>query len=546
MENDAELKEKGAYKGKKHKYQGKGKEKRFSGRMNDWTWYANDSNLLRDATNLSFNNAVGGYLPDETYVYDAAGNHAIDNLTIPGILTMVYVPTVGISKDFNSPINVAKAKLYTFVRHANSGHANYDSPDLMQYVMSKTSIDALFWHFARVYACAFKYHQTNRYLPKALIEAMGIDADDIVANLADFRAQLNIAAVKLNALFIPNTFGYYKRQSWLNTQLIFDSVSPKAQIYVPVPYCAWVYNESGADVGNLTPKVVYNPTNAKLKFTDIVTILNDLINPLVASEDVNIMSGDMLKAYGEEKRVVLPTLAENYDIPFNYSEEVLEQVHNTTFVGEFYDGYTPKILQDPTTGLITFDPQINADNYVTTDYATSYIFEDGSFKFIESRKRLDLITNDATPERIIVASRNTAMFSKLAHSGQEGSKIDSCGSELFLYGDIYVNSSEFHSSSDAILYSKGLARYRIRYINSWAPVRGDSDVYFHMINAISKFDWFPICYFYQIYINEAKGENEFGSLCDPNDINNYTVIHRSNLAKLHELALLTQFNITNA
>lgn len=508
---------------------------------NDASWYYDDPNLLTDATNLSFNNAVGGYLPDEISATTSTG---LTNETVPGVMTMVYIPTVGISTDFNSPINVAKAKLYTYVRHANSGHSNYDSPDLMQYVMAKTSIDCLFWHFARAYACAFQYHQTNRYLPKALIEAMGIDADDIVANLADFRAQLNIAAVKLNALFIPNNFGYYRRQAWMNSNVFLDSNSPKAQLYVYVPYNAWIYNESGADVGNLTPQVVYQPHISKLKYTDIVTILNNLINPLVSSEDINIMSGDMLKAYGEDKRVVLPTLPESYDITFTYSEEVLEQIHNTTLVGELFDGYTPKIIQNASTGLLEFDPLINADNYATTTYGTVSLKEDNYLPYLESRKRFDLITNDTKPERIIVASRNTAMYKPLSSTPTvTPSHVDSCGSELFLFADIYLNTYEMAPTSPYALSNKGLARYRLHYINMIAF--GASENYLsRVINAFSKFDWAPICIFCYLNVDEGKGENSTGTFIDPNDINNYTVINRTNLAKLHQLALLTELDVT--
>lgn len=512
--------------------------------FNDWNWYADDANLLKDATNLSFNNAVGGYLPDELYDINAGSDW---NFTVPGIMTMPYIPTVGISTDFNSPINVAKAKLYTFVRHANSGHANYDSPDLMQYIMSKTSIDGLFWHFARVYACAFQYHQTNRYLPKALIEAMGVNADDIVANLADFRALLNISAVKLNALFIPNVFGYYKRQTWLNTNVFLDSDQPKSQLYVAVPYNAWVFNQTGADTGNLTAERVYKPEIGKLTFSDIKTLLNNLINPLVASEDINIMSGDMLKAYGEEKRVVLPTLPETYSIQFMYSEEVLEQIHNTTFVGDLHSNYTLKVVQSASTGLLEFNPEFNADNFTSSVNGDYGVYPAATqLPFISARKRFDLITKDATPERIIVASRNTVMYNSLATTKTGASTVGSCGSELFLFGDIYVNTC--HMNASQILSNKGLARYRVHYLNVFNA--GDitsstgARYYTALMTILSKFDWAPICLFIYAFDN-ASGSLVYGGRIDINDMNNYTVIVESNLSKLHELALLTEFNITS-
>lgn len=101
---------------------------------NDSSWYRVDSQVMKDAANLSFATTAG--LPYN--LKDAEGNigtvTAVD--TMPGIMTMYTIPTFGPLTDWSSPFNVAVRDMYSFIRHANSGHSNYDASNLGMYLMA--------------------------------------------------------------------------------------------------------------------------------------------------------------------------------------------------------------------------------------------------------------------------------------------------------------------------------------------------------------------------------------------------------------------------
>lgn len=94
-------------------------KKDLKSKTNDPSWYAADATLMRDAASIPFSWSVGTTLDigvDENYV-------------VPGICAIDTVPSFGYSTDTTSPLNIAARSMYSFIRHANSGSANYDAPD---------------------------------------------------------------------------------------------------------------------------------------------------------------------------------------------------------------------------------------------------------------------------------------------------------------------------------------------------------------------------------------------------------------------------------
>ena len=132
-------------KGRNPKYQGKRVNKsrkselddqineRYS-KDNDWRWYAQNEQLLKDTASFSYNYPLGS-LVQRT----ATGKEPVDTTAIPGIMAVHVSPAFGGSDSRTSPINVAMRNIYSFVRHANSGHTNYDAPDLAIYLMAMDS-----------------------------------------------------------------------------------------------------------------------------------------------------------------------------------------------------------------------------------------------------------------------------------------------------------------------------------------------------------------------------------------------------------------------
>lgn len=293
---------------------------------NDSSWYRVDSQVMKDAANLSFATTAG-----LTYdLKDAAGGissvNAVD--TMPGIMTMYTIPTFGPLTDWSSPFNVAVRDMYSFIRHANSGHSNYDAANLGMYLMAYDSAATFYAWMVRLYGLTRTVLVQNAYTPRDLVTAAGGDYASLVTELADFRAYINAYAVRLNAMRVPSKWHILERHMWQYTHVFADSPTNKASFYLFRPATVWRY------ILGATPEATgLNPIRFTGKWTlaMIKTQGEELLNSILNDEDFNIMSGDILKAYGDNT-FSLSLISEDYAVLPVYDQEVLMQIHNASIV----------------------------------------------------------------------------------------------------------------------------------------------------------------------------------------------------------------------
>lgn len=181
------------------------------GKVNDISWYQKNPDLLRAAGNLSFANALGSGI-DLTNA-NCTAKLANDEQRIPGIAIVHTITGPGLSRDATSGVNIAMRNLYSFVRHANSGHSNYDPVDLMLYLLAMDEAYMVYYRAVRAYGAMFTFNTVNRYAPKALVEALGFDYEDINSNLATFRYAINAFAARINAYAVPTNMPLFKRHA---------------------------------------------------------------------------------------------------------------------------------------------------------------------------------------------------------------------------------------------------------------------------------------------------------------------------------------------
>lgn len=134
----------------KGRYESKGSKKFPSNKMksdqkfNDPSWYYNSEQILRDVASFSFMKPLGYPLRYQNQVGPTAGSNTVMmngfSGFVPGVLSVQVGLTPGISTDSQSPLNLAATNIYSFVRHKNSGSRNYDSPDLMLYLLAMDSL----------------------------------------------------------------------------------------------------------------------------------------------------------------------------------------------------------------------------------------------------------------------------------------------------------------------------------------------------------------------------------------------------------------------
>lgn len=471
---------------------------------NDPSWYNASNQLVIDACSLGFATPLG--LPLEVHS---------GKFKIPGIMRLDYVPSIGLSQDNTSPINMAAQSIYSYVNYANSRNTSYDRTDMMMFLLAMDSAYSYLSFLKRVYGIARIYSATNRYLPTSLLESMGLDAVNIVNNLNNLRSAINTFAAKLGSFFVPATFTYLQRHSWMNYNIFSDSDKPfKSQLYYYYQQAYYKYDETTSPNGT---SLVYTPMPIQtggLRFPDLVGFGNQLLDPILNSQDVGIMGSDMLKAFGESGLVKMNTIDSDFTIDISYSPEVLTQIQNTIAVGTIATSqHIADITQDNTSGYI-IQVLKSADSY-------------NNFKNTALSGARDYFINmpmvNPSPDDVMVATRNMSWISRdnLIHSGSE------VVTQMSVFNDPTDISKKVTFGTSCII--TGSAAY-------------DAFVkYAEILGAITPFNMHPrLLMGSQIGSGGDLSEVKTQIVCD---FENYTPLPVIDLQKMHEVALLSMFNV---
>lgn len=506
------MKHKTNYKGKRKNdsYSRKGKEnkpidsnlKTDDARTdNDVSWYSADSQLLRDTCSIPFSLPLG--LP---FTFGGQSNYVA-----PGVMAIHYVPAIGNTGSGVSSINMAAQSIYSYVNYANSRNKSYDRTDLMLFLLAMDSAISYYNHLRRIYGIAKLYSATNRYLPMTLLRAMGV-APSIINGLADFRAYINMYAWKLGSFFVPKDFTYLLRHSWMNSFVYSDSPSPKSQLLLYVQDAYYKYSETGAGGGSL----VYLPYDAK-RLKSAVELANygdDLLRPLLDSQDIGMIGSDILKAFGEGGLVTYESMSEDYTITPIFNPEVNSQIENTTLVGALS---VSQHLADIT----------QSDNNLiqALKVSASGTYYGGTTANSELRDPKALLLNmhnlDVTPEQVMVATRNMSYYDK--------SGLVTCGSEVCTTATVYsMNEKGVASENDfcsSMLFNE-------------AESFGSLQAIMMAIKELKPFGVSPYVVF--TYANSNTGSTVGVPFVD---FDVYTPLDVNDLSNMHTTALLSMFAV---
>lgn len=383
---------------------------------NDVSWYTSNPELLKAGASFAYGYPLGSpaYLNNENYV-DAG------KLIVSGISAIDVIPHLGVSIDASSPLNQAVRKLYSYIRHANSGARNYDPADLGMYIGAMDQIYTMFWYGVRAYGTAQIYNPQNRYVPFALLEAQRFDAADVMKNLAKLRYGLNRIATIVNNLTVPDTMTLFKRHRWLFSGIYSDGISPKAQVYMLRPAG---YFKFGLEPETFAGKLSYTSLYDEPLFTvdSYLDLLDDMVKPILTNydEDFGLIAGDIMKAYDVSQLYKLPAVPEDYVVVPSYSEEVLSQIQNATLIGNYIKNfnYTQEVdIHSPNAGAILNNPTVD----ITMDIIPKALnpslvdlpdFQVKNFVSGSQNRLISMSINNPTPEDTMVATRLTAMLGK--------------------------------------------------------------------------------------------------------------------------------------
>lgn len=362
----------------KGKFQKNSKFKKRKGgsherRVNDPSWYVPNASLVKDVASLPFAVYNGvDYQRFHNSIISSMPSDPVVSTHIPGTMVYKYAPWYGTSTP-TSALNLTMRALYSFVRHANAGKTNYEAPDLMLYIMAMDNVYLLIHEIKRILRLAYHYNLENRNIPERIFTVLDIDTQDLLGNLANYRAQLNTRISKANSLAVPANFNLFKRRAVLGSVVLTDEPNRPTQLIIPQSDGYYVYVAAGATGGKLVFTQVnkqWTNTNSttdyqvtyslRKKLSSYFELLDSMLTILLSDEDINIMSGDIIKAYGDNL----------FKLPFIEENEIQEITHDQNLLLQFSNSL---VLDLPNATFdMTLDAASSAVNFVGSQQQYAY------------------------------------------------------------------------------------------------------------------------------------------------------------------------------
>lgn len=485
---------------------------------NDVSWYSNVPGLVETAGRFAFANPLGA--PNRLTLQYGQGKEFYG----PGIMRLWYYPSIGYSWVDNSAADISARKLYSYVVHANSRNTKYDAPDLFMYTVAVAQAYALYSYLTTGYGICNYYSALNRYQAEAHLTAMGFNSQFFLNNQAGIAFYLQQMAYRLNSLFVPDSLDYFKRIAFMPAHVYMDSPLENSPHYVFVPGFFWKYQWHGVNQSS-----TLTPVPNTLYEVDSIDKLRGYVDPFIAAltneQDIGIMAGDVLKAFGEEHMMKVMPMPIEYTVRPEYSLEMLVQIHNCTVcpgdransltIGESANLDTFTVFQnigseDPTrSGAIMFAPKLKQTGKKATQPVGTAMIDAGF---------IDMPISNPTPADVMTATRLTAkcVYDESASTTATCPilNVDRMGTEIINSVSYYVYTADgLHNYAvDVNAGSSGGNFVQFKFAPILYPIKRGDTAQHDVVNGV-------------------------GSA-----LNNFAVLSRNDVAQLHNAAMLSLFD----
>lgn len=256
---------------------------------------------------------------------------------------------------------------------------------------------------------------------------------------------------------------------------------------------------------------------------------NQLIDPLIADEDINIMSGDILKAYAGNTIKLVP-LAEMYTLYPIFDIRVLEQMKNAT------------VFTDLTTnsGNVTQVVQVNNSylQFKPTTSAASAGKKSMQGCVYAGNRVLTTTTAEVDPSLVM---ENTRMMAAAKWTGTAGTML-----AIYAGSEIVVGNRQFrYAYTDETTYTLSSAMFRYASFYELDPADASTaSAILGNVARLAHFKFHP-CAFVSVYqANSVPGQPDvYGSVEINFDVDNYAVVTPDMLIRLHEAAILNMLHV---
>lgn len=541
--------------------------------INDTKWYSANKQLLDDVASVSFNAPVGNPIDLQNYspFYDAQSKMG----AAPGWMNIKFTPTLPIDGESSVPgqsaaVVSAMQGIYSFVRHTNSGSRNYDMSDLMTYIMACDSLYLAQGYLAKLYSLAMDANSHSRYVPFAgFVTYSGRQTTNwysyIVANSANYRARLNAFTIRLNSLWVPKMY-LFERHYWLATSIFKDSEVKKSQIYNFVPEKIWTWSSSdpmrAQSATNNRSTLILTNFSLIASLDDVFDMLNTVLDNMLNDEDIGLMSGDILKAYGESGCYGLPLIGDEFHIKEIYSPEVLNQITNAKIVGEIYGGPRTgngefQVITSSDDGSLLYEygtitssgatvigNQLACASKIDRQYTWNPTDSVPTYKSapIHQNILVNFVDDNTTPEQVAVATRLIA--ERAVGVGNKADYIACCCTEV-ITGCIVVCRDNFSSGINNINsyvgypFALSVVHATQREVLQQNSIRKYNAFIASQLS--HSFDWAPSMTL-MLYLGEENADDTEPLVNI--DLSNYTHMSLSTLNSIHYACAMSLFGVS--
>lgn len=462
----------------------RGKEKKKKSTQ-DWEWYALTEEIAKSIGNFSYSDLTGvpKYQKITKITSDSSGNPSTPTSEVgiwnaASIMRIEYVNAYLTNGESYNALNKAATQLYVYLRHVNSGARNYEAADLFMLIGAMREIYSDFLELKRAIGFVSYYNFYNRSIPTAFLRALGFNETELIANLANYRARLNVLAEAINSVAIPKYFKAFDRSILISSAIFADSDSMRGQFYAFVKRGSYEFDTTTETTGT---SLQFKETKFGDTFAQKLTTLENKLQYVLTDTDANTISGDVLHAFSDSEVYHLSQIPEDYTVSPEYIEDVSAQIENAVSLSAYHynqaafsDEEVASLNVTQQNGQIIWQPVFTLQK----DDVTRYFPEE--FLFNSHKDQVDYKNN-------LEWSRLIAVCTPSVSNSETVIKVDACGLELVFNFKVYDSRST--SSYNAYINQ-----------NLSASSTDSSTIIFSALTTatrVSQFDWHPTIYVFQ-------------------------------------------------
>lgn len=230
-----------------------------------------------------------------------------------------------------SAINVASRKMYAELSASNAKTSQYAPQDIATLILALGQVIAISEHLKRVYGIAKHFNFYSRHIPEHILTSMRISySGSYLADLSEFRSELNQAISKIDTIIFPAGLAYFKKCKYIYQNLFVDRDEKMVTYHSMAPYSTWILDEESNPQGSVLKTV----TLAGKTYMDQLRNLETMIEAILTSSTFNYIFADIINLANrnvlQAEGINIEPLPIDYTIEPIYSEQFNWQVMNMT------------------------------------------------------------------------------------------------------------------------------------------------------------------------------------------------------------------------